>query len=246
MTEHVLYNADSRHLGDFVEKSSVDLIVTSPPYFLEKSYEEGMTWNEHLSLVDDVVCECEKVLKQNRIICWNISHSPQGNVPIYHALALEKHFTFVDDIIWRKQSGNSRRFGNFVQYGQYYPNTNWEHILIYAKGKPIVKVDNSDMKWALQYRDDIWDINPQGNDNHPAPFPEELVENCLRFYSNVGETVLDCFGGSGTTMKVARDFGRNSISIERDPVYCEVIKKRVGFSQKSLFNDITYEYHERD
>ena len=244
MTSHTLFNGDSRFLTNMVDSNSIDLIVTSPPYHVGKEYEKNVSWQDHLDMIDDVLGECRKVLKLHRVICWNIAHSPQRNVPAYHALALEKHFTFVDDIVWRKQSGNSKRFGNFVQCGQYYPNTNWEHIFVYAKEKPIVKVDNSDMNFALQYRDDLWEgISPQGSDVHPAPFPEKLVEPLIRLYSNPGDTILDPFCGSGTTMKVARDFERNSVGVEKSNEYCDIIKKRVGFLQQSLGNSIEYSFH---
>ena len=244
VTSHTLFNVDSRNLSTLMDSNSVDLIVTSPPYNLDKEYERGVSFDEHIDMISDVIIECEKVLKPNHVICWNIAHSPQKNVPLYHALALEKNFTFIDDIVWSKTSASSRRFGNYAQYGYYYPNLCWEHILIYSKGKPRIKVDNSDMDWALRWRNDVWhDIKPENRDlSHPVPFPESLVETIIRLYSCEGDTVMDPFCGSGTTMKVARDLDRNSVCIERSPDYCEVIKKRVGFDQKSLFNDIEYKF----
>ena len=243
MTEHVLYNADSRHLSDFVDIGSVDMVVTSPPYNCEKEYEIGVEWDEHLEMVDEVLGELKKVVREGGVICWNISSRPGSNTAIYHAMLLEKHFSYLDTIVWEKTTGASPRFGNYVQYGMFYPNNVYEFVYVYSNGKFDCKGD-APLDYALKFRNDVWhDIASEGRDlSHPVPFPESLVEPLIRLYSIKDDTVLDCFGGSGTTMKVARDFGRNSISIERDPVYCEVIKKRVGFSQRSLFNDIAYEY----
>lgn len=234
MTSHILFNADSRNLSDFVKPNSIDLIVTSPPYFLKKEYEKNTSWDDHLAMVDDVLSGCRKVLKLHRAVCWNVAHSPQRNVPIYHALALEKHFTFVEDIIWSK-TGSSPRFGTYALSGRYYPNNCGEHIFVYSKGKLDVKT-NADLKWALKFRNDIWTgITPQGSDDHPAPFPEKLAENCIKFYSNPGDTVMDCFGGSGTTGYASSKLDRNSVLVERGTGYCDVIKKRLRFGE-SLFN----------
>ena len=244
MTSHTLFNGDSIYLSDYIDKNSIDLIVTSPPYNLGKEYEVDVSFDDHLNMINNVLSECEKVLKPNHVICWNIAHSPQKNVPLWHGMLLEKHFTFLDDIIWSKKSANSRRFGNYVQYRQYYPNLCWEHIFVYSKGKPRIKVDNSDMDWALRWRNDVWhDIKPENRDlSHPVPFPEDLVEPIIRLYTCNGDTVLDPFCGSGTTMKVARDLDRNSIGVERDQDYCEVIMNRVGFKQGSLFGDTEYKF----
>lgn len=69
--------------------------------------------------------------------------------------------------------------------------------------------------------------------NHPAPFPEDLARDHIISWSNEGDIVLDPFGGSGTTAKMARELGRRYISIEVNPEYCEIQRKRL--SQQLLF-----------
>ena len=239
MTSHTLYNADSRHLSDFVKPNSIDLIVTSPPYYVGKEYERNVSWQDHLEMIDDVLGECRKVLKLHCPICWNIAHSPQRNVPLWHGMLLEKHFKFCEDIIWAKDTANSPRFGNYVLTGRYFANNCWEHVFVYSKGKLDVKT-KIDMKFALKFRNDVWNgISPQGNDNHPAVFPEKLVEPIIRFYSNPGDTVLDPFGGSGTTAYVASKLDRNSVTIERDRGYCDIIMERLRFNE-NLFNECEF------
>jgi len=242
MTKHTLFCADSRYLNDFIDRQSVDLVVTSPPYFLEKKYEKGVCFDDHLEMIEDVMRECRNVLRTGRMIVWNVAHSPQKNVPMWHSMLLEKYFTFVDDIIWKKETKNSPRFGNFILTGRYYPNNSWEHVYVFSKGKANVVVDNKDFRNMMKYRNDVWNIHPRRSDDHPAIFPEELVEMVLRFYSNVGDVVLDPFGGSGTTMKVSRDLGRSSFCVEKDMEYCKSAMKRVGFGQTTLFEDILYRF----
>ncbi|MHA2187770.1 MAG: DNA-methyltransferase, partial [Candidatus Thorarchaeota archaeon] len=76
----------------------------------------------------------------------------------------------------------------------------------------------------------IWEFSPASasKENHPAPFPEELPRRCIKLYSFVGDTVLDPFAGSGTTLKVARELGRNSIGYEINPDYYRLILSKVG------------------
>ncbi len=74
-------------------------------------------------------------------------------------------------------------------------------------------------------------------DKDVASFPEELPYRLIKLYSYVGETVLDPFLGSGTTTKVARMLGRNSIGYEINEDLIPVIKKKVGYEQKSLTED---------
>ena len=80
-----------------------------------------------------------------------------------------------------------------------------------------------------------------------AAFPEELPYRAIKLFSYVGETILDPFAGSGTTMKIAKQLGRNSIGIEIKKSLIPIIKEKLGFgSQKTLFkNDDTFETIER-
>jgi len=71
------------------------------------------------------------------------------------------------------------------------------------------------------------------NGSHPAPFPEALARDHIISWSNEGDTVLDPFSGSGTTIKMARELGRKGIGVEVNPEYCEIAKTRL--EQRLLF-----------
>ena len=85
----------------------------------------------------------------------------------------------------------------------------------------------------------IWEFQPASakKEVHPAPFPEELPRRCIRLYSFVGDTILDPFAGSGTTLKVARELGRNSIGYEINPNYTPIIREKIG-ADDELSDDI--------
>jgi len=229
-------------LSDFIEPNSIDVVITSPPYSVDKEYEKNVPWEAHLEMIDDVLCELKKVVREGGAIAWNISSKPGRNTAIYHALLLDKHFSYVDTIVWEKVTAASPRFGNFVQYSTYYPNNVHEFVYIYSNGKFKCRSDAS-LEYALQFRNDVWKLRPESRDmNHPVPFPEGLVEPLIKLYSSEGDVVLDPFCGSGTVAKVSRDLRRNSFCVEKSSEYCKVVMNRVGFEQKSLFDEIEYNF----
>jgi site-specific DNA-methyltransferase (adenine-specific) len=82
-------------------------------------------------------------------------------------------------------------------------------------------------------RHNVWEMNTSGQESmgkaieHPATFPEKLAKDHILSWSNEGDTVLDCFFGSGTTGKVAKQLNRQFIGIEISPKYLEIAKKRI-------------------
>lgn len=73
----------------------------------------------------------------------------------------------------------------------------------------------------------VWEFNPETKSDHPAPFPKQLVEKCIRYYSYEGDLVYDPFGGSGTTGLVAHSLNRNWMMSEIHKEYIELFKNRL-------------------
>lgn len=258
-----------------IPDGSVHLAVTSPPYFnapfdyknLFKSY------GQFLGVLRKVAKEAFRVLAEGRIFVLNIDDMLVNGdkFPIVAdatKIFLEAGFRYRDRIIWKKPDGYlriSRRSGVILQnpYPMYfYPDNLLESIIIFQKGKfnyksipkeireksKIDKKEFQDKKWFMT----LWEMNnvmpgsPLEKDI--AAFPEELPYRIIKLFSYVGETVLDPFVGSGTTMKVARQLGRNSIGIEIKKSLIPIIKKKLGFDgQKTLSkNDDTFEIVERE
>ncbi len=95
-----------------------------------------------------------------------------------------------------------------------------------------------------QWFQSIWSgLTGASTRNHPAPYPEELAERLIRMFSFVGDTVLDPFMGTGTTMVAAAKWGRNSIGIELDPHYYEMAEKRIRQSTGTLFSQAEVRSH---
>jgi site-specific DNA-methyltransferase (adenine-specific) len=91
------------------------------------------------------------------------------------------------------------------------------------------------------YRDNVWKIHPGNNGNdqttHPAPFPEALAHDHILSWSNPGDIVLDPMCGSGTTLKMAKQLGRQWIGIDISQEYCDIAQKRVNGANVPLFNE---------
>jgi len=83
-------------------------------------------------------------------------------------------------------------------------------------------------------RSNVWQINAQTVSDHPAPYPEKLASNLVRYYSYAGDTVLDPFLGSGTTALAAYRLYRNCIGIELHEEYVEMSRERI-IQQRDLF-----------
>ena len=244
-----------------IEGGSVSLVVTSPPYFLMRGFCNYDSYEAYLEKMFNIFRECKRTLKWGRYMVINVCdymvNGTKYPIPADIIMMCNKalNFQYIDDCIWEKPVGSSTsgagsRCGNFIRYGfplYYYPNNKYEHILIFRKGK----IDDYSKYYRPQlcyqntepfrdYLGDVWHFNTvPSSEDHPAKFPDILPKLVISFYSlpSEDEVVLDPFGGSGTSMKVARQLGRSSILIELEEKYLPVIKSKVGYGQQQ----ITYE-----
>ena len=235
---------------------SVHLMVTSPPYFNAPFDYEGMyqSYNDYLRVIGTFAHETYRVLQPGRIAVLNIDDMlvKGEKFPIVAdatKLFQGAGFRYRDRIIWKKPDGYlriSRRSGVLLQnpYPMYfYPDNLLESIIIFQKGKfnyksisksireqsKISKREFQDNGWYMT----LWQMtnvlpgSPMEKDI--AAFPEELPYRAINLFAYKGETVLDPFAGSGTTMKVARQLGRNSVGIEIKSSLVSTIKEKTGF-----------------
>jgi len=255
MSNHTLIIGNCKKMHEILDES-IHLVVTSPPYYnapfdykdLYKNYKE------YLGLLKNVANESFRVLKKGRIFVLNIDDMlVKGEKFPLVADAIKifqkAGFRYRDRIVWKKPDGYvriSRRSGVLIQHPYpmyFYPDNLLESIIIFQKSKFNYKSISDEMKkrskieisefqenkWYLT----LWEITnvlPNSDlEKGIAAFPEELPYRIIKLFSYVNETVLDPFVGSGTTMKVARSLGRDSIGIEIDKTLVPKIKKKVGF-----------------
>lgn len=244
-TFHKVIIGDARNMKE-VPDESVHLVVTSPPYpmiqmwdafFASKGKKKYDLMHDYLKPVWD---EIGRVLIPGGIACVNIGDATRtvnGRFQLYpnHARITEYFhrelkFVVLTPILWKKPTNRPNAFlGSGFLPPNAYVTLDCEYILIFRKAEPR-KFKPKDparlkSKYTKRERDiwfsQIWDIkgckqNLAGVSRRVASFPREIPRRLIKMFSVEGETVLDPFLGTGTTMKIAYELKRNSIGYEID------------------------------
>jgi len=263
MTTHKLIIGNCMSMEE-ISDESVHLMITSPPYFNAPFDYKGLfkNYDQYLELLSGMAKEVYRVLQNGRIAVLIIDDMlvDGEKFPIVAdatKIFQNAGFRYRDRIIWKKPDGYlriSRRSGVLLQHPYpmyFYPDNLLESILIFQKGRfnynsipkdvrEKSKIDIkefSENKWYMT----LWEITnvlPGAPlEKEIAAFPEEIPYRIIKLFSYVGETVLDPFVGSGTTMKVAKALGRNSIGIEIKKSLIPIIKKKLGFEGQLNFDN---------
>lgn len=258
-TTHTLINGDCRKMS-MIQDGSVQLIVTSPPYWQLKDYgtDEQIgfndTYEQYINNLNIVWKECFRVLQKGCRLCINIGDQFARSVyygrykviPIHAEIIrfCEKiGFDYMGSIVWQKTTNMHTTGGQEVMGSYPYPRSgivkiDFEYILLFKKqGKtlPVSKKmrEASTMtgeEWNT-YFNSHWIFSGARQDGHIAVFPEELPKRLIKMFSFVGETVLDPFMGSGTTALAARNLERNSIGYEINRNYKRYFQDKVAKSE---------------
>jgi len=211
--------------------------------------------------------ECERVLKPNGKLVINVPLMPipkkdlnthynrhifDINADIEHSILSETNLFLYDIYIWnRTNPSKDLMFGSYPYPRNFYAQNTCEFITVYVKdGKPDNNLPEeiqeksrlTEKEWT-EYTKQIWNIPIPGKDDiafgkHSAIMPEEIVRRCVKLFTFIGDIVLDPFAGSGTTLKVAKELGRNYVGYEIMETYREVIEEKLRLAeikQKQLF-----------
>lgn len=243
--------------GDCLEKmkdiadGSIDLTVTSPPYDNLRTY-NGYTFD-----FEGIAKELYRVTKQGGVVVWIVGdatiNGSETGTSFKQALYFKDcGFNLHDTMIWQKISPytNKNRYISCFEYMFIFSKgaKNKANLICDRKNKHAgVQVHGTSRhyngkmqslsckqkaKTIKEYgsRYNIWEINPANKrgELHPAVFPEQLAHDHIISWSNEGDTVLDCFLGSGTTGKMAKQLNRNFIGIEISPEYLKIAESRIN------------------
>jgi len=226
--------------GDSLEQlrklpdSTIHTVVTSPPYNKKgiqngrtqnsnqiwqkhnidyNEYHDNMPEDEYQNWIIEVINELHRVITPDGSIFFNHKprrHNNQARLPT--EFIHQSKANIYQLIIWNRKNSPNIRSDHLL------PNT--EHIYWLCKDKPKTFRKNLDARFLGE----IWDIPPQKQTTHPAPFPPQLVENCILLTTQPEDIVLDPFNGIGTTTSVARKLNRRYIGYDLDAKYVEQAK----------------------
>lgn len=241
-TKHILINGDCRNMS-LIPNESVQLIVTSPPYWQLKDYGADRqigfndSYEEYVNNLNIVWSECFRVLECGCRLCVNIGdqfarsayYGRYKVVPIHAEIIRFCEtigFDYMGSIVWQKPTSMHTTGGGKVMGSYPYPRggivkVDYENILLFkkiGKAKPVSKDIMERSKLSVEewneYFCSHWTFEGDRQDKHIAVFPEKLPKRLIKMFSFVGDTVLDPFMGSGTTALAASETERNSVGYE--------------------------------
>jgi DNA modification methylase len=266
-TNHKIIFGDSRQMQS-VEDKSVQLIITSPPYWQLKDYgvENQIGYNhsyeEYINNLNLVWKECYRVLEDGCRLCINIGDQFARSVYYgrYKVIPIRTEiikfceaigFDYMGAIIWQKKTTTNTTGGASLMGSYPYPRNgilsiDYEFILIFkklGKARKISKEIKEKSKMTKEewktYFSGHWNFPGAKQDGHIAVFPEELPKRLIKMFSFVGETVLDPFLGSGTTSLAAKKLGRNSIGYEINKEFFTYINDKLE-TEKDNINEFEF------
>jgi site-specific DNA-methyltransferase (adenine-specific) len=249
---------DARDLS-WLPDESVHLVVTSPPYWTLKRYNEHLGQLGHVVEYERFLDELDRVWKHTyralvpggRLVCVvgdvclsRRQHGRHVVMPLHSDIAVRCRrigFDNLNPIIWHKIANAQYEVENGSKFlgKPYEPNAiiknDIEFILMQRKPGGYRKPTEQQRRLSMidkerfdEWFRQIWTLTGASTRQHPAPFPFELADRLVRMFSFVGDTVLDPFVGTGTTLVAAAGAGRNAVGVEIDPAYARLARERLA------------------
>jgi len=254
--EEPFVHGDARHM-DRIADGSVALVVTSPPYFAGKQYEEELeregvpaSYLEYLDMLTEVFAECVRKLEPGGRIAVNVANLGRKpyrslSADVIRILEHDLGLLLRGELIWQKGEGasSSCAWGSFRSAANPVLRDISERVIIASKGRfdralsvkqraaEGLPHENTVMTEDFMAATlDVWSMPPESAQRvgHPAPFPVELPEQLIRLYTFKGDLILDPFMGSGSSLVAAARLGRRYVGYDLDASYIEIARQRVA------------------
>lgn len=253
MSEIIYKFGDCRELIKDIPENSINMVVTSPPYNIKKMYGEygdNISLEEWKCLINDITREIYRVLTSNGSFFLNVSPVPFGKdkeiLPlqcICYDIFKQNNFYLRNMITWtfnNMQNCINRLSGR-------YENILWgvkdlNNYIFNLDDIRIPYITQNDKRLTGDGRNptDVWYFDRVNNMtkqklnlSHPTIYPLEMIERIVKMSTKEGDTILDPFLGSGTTLLAAKNLNRNGIGFEIDKNYEGEIQQRLQKEYKS-------------
>ena len=246
MKKNKIYNIDCIKGMKNIKNNSIDMVITSPPYDDLKKY-NGYNFD-----FETTAKELYRIIKYGGVVVWIVGdqtvNGSESGTSFKQALYFKEiGFNLHDTMIYQKNSSTFPAQVNSNRYTQIF-----EYMFVFSKGKPIASlICDKENIWAghkdfggklkkevpvKSPRTNIWKYTTSFNEktNHPAVFPEQLVNDHIISWSNEKDLILDPFMGSGTTAKMCLLLNRDFIGFEISKEYCSIADKRIDYLRKQI------------
>ncbi|ATZ61125.2 MAG: site-specific DNA-methyltransferase [Methanosarcinales archaeon Met12] len=220
----------------------MDLIVTSPPYNLDiryNSYDDQISHDVYLEFTRKWLEKAYKLIKDDGRLCLNIplDKNKGGQQSVYAdivTIAKDIGWKYHSTIVWNEQNISRRTaWGSWLSASAPFVIAPVEMIAVLYKKrwKKTSGSRKSDITKGefMEWTNGVWNFTGESKKRvgHPAPFPLELPRRCIKLFTFLGDTVLDPFLGSGSTLIACVLTNRKGIGVEIDKNYCEIAKQRL-------------------
>ncbi|MDJ0925929.1 MAG: site-specific DNA-methyltransferase [Acidimicrobiia bacterium] len=222
-----------------IPDGSVALMVTSPPYNVGKEYDDDLSLDEYLEMLERVFRETYRVLEAGGRVAVNVANlGRKPYLPLNHYVAdllTDIGFLLRGEIIWQK----ARAAGGSCAWGSWQSAKNptlrdvHEYIVVGSKEsfrRERSGTDTISRDEFLAATMSLWELPPESarRVGHPAPFPVDLPRRLIELYTFAGDLVLDPFMGVASTAVAAIETGRNYVGYEINPEYLELAERRLS------------------
>lgn len=246
-----------------IPTGSVGLVVTSPPYFAGKEYEEALgegnvpaTYLDYLQMLEDVFAECLRALEPGGRLAVNVANLGRKpyrwlSADIVDIVQNKLRMLLRGEIVWVKARGStgSCAWGSFQRPTNPVLRDLTERVVVASKGRfdralpararhrrGLPSEGSMSRDEFMEATTDVWEIPPESATRvgHPAPFPVDLPARIIHLYTYYGDLVLDPFMGSGTTAVAALRTGRHFAGYDTDPDYVARAHARIAQERERL------------
>ena len=227
-----------------IPDNSLHLMITSPPYNVSKEYDDDLSLDEYLSLLQKAFAETYRVLVNGGRACINVANlGRKPYIPLSDYISkmmIDIGFNMRGEIIWNKaaSASPSTAWGSWQSAANPTLRDIHEYILIFSKGdykrerkkeEMERKVNTISKEQFMEWTKSIWIMKSESAKKigHPAPFPEDLPCRLIQLYSFTNDIILDPFMGSGTTGVAALKADRFYVGYEINLEYIKLAETRL-------------------